>query len=132
MLPLKGKSEVAQGSQPNPPGQATRSKEIGGRAIAGRLLRLGNTLLWKNIAFLNMGEFQYFYPNQVYAHMHIYIYIQTVDGCEILHHQFRMVETLEIMGCLPPINWWISHFALPSTVQLVTCHRDSATQKASP
>jgi hypothetical protein len=43
-----------------------------------------------------------------------------------------MVETREIMGCLPPINWWISHFALPSTVQLVTCHRDSATQKASP
>ena len=32
--------------------------------------------------------------------------IHAVDGCEILHHQKdnRVIETLSIMGCLPPIN----------------------------
>ena len=24
---------------------------------------------------------------------------------EILHHLFGMVESLSIMGCIPPINW---------------------------
>jgi len=26
------------------------------------------------------------------------------DGCEILHHQFGMVETKKTKGCLPPFS----------------------------
>ena len=32
-------------------------------------------------------------------------FVHTVNGCEILHHQTDDWCTLQIMGCLPSINW---------------------------
>ena len=46
--------------------------------------------------------------------------LHTVDGCEILHHQFWMVETLEIVGCLPPMKnhrpQLVQNFATMNTI----------------
>ena len=48
--------------------------------------------------------------------------LHTVDGCEILHHQFWMVETLEIVGCLPPMKnhrpQLVQHFATIHRINL--------------
>ena len=37
---------------------------------------------------------------------HMTLWNPPMDGCEILQHQFGMVESREIMGCWPSINWW--------------------------
>ena len=57
---------------------------------------------------------------------HTFLYFDTADGCEILHHQKDgwNVETLKIVGCLPPINWWFGFRNQPPDGFLVavTCH----------
>ena len=37
-----------------------------------------------------------------------HVWLNTVDGCEILHHQKGGWNRNKMMGCLPPINWWFA------------------------